>query len=86
MRSNVLRGIESDLAYKKKTRGFSPNTFYGLEALYHPLSSSILKDAEATYVEIATEMKKMLQTERHAQFQCSLKFLANHVLAALFRK
>ena len=37
----------------------------------------VVKDAEATCVEIPTENEKMFQTERHGQFQCSLKFLAH---------
>ena len=41
-----------------------------------------LKGAEATCMEIASEMKKcfILKKKKNAQFQCSLKFLAHIIL------
>ena len=36
-----------------------------------------IKGAEATFAEIATEMKNVLYAERQVQFQCFLKVLAN---------
>ena len=41
------------------------------------IDTNLLKGVEATCMKIATEIKKMFQTEINVQFQCSLKFSAH---------
>ena len=41
------------------------------------LATFTYKEAETICVDIATWDEKMLYTERHAQYQCSLKFLVH---------